>query len=73
MTPDLFAQIVSAIGGPGAVIFLWFYFRGQTAKPKDNDPVKECFGISTRMVEKEIKAALHEIETGMAVLLDRRK
>ena len=68
MTPDLFAQIVSAIGGPGAVIFLWFYFRGQTAKPKDNDPVKEWVADL-----KEIKAARHEIETGMAVLLDRRK
>ena len=68
MTPDLFAQIVSAIGGPGAVIFLWFYFRGQTTKPKDNDPVKEWVADL-----KEIKAALHEIETGMAVLLDRRK
>ncbi len=69
MTPDLFAQIVSAIGGPGAVIFLWLYFRGQSAKAtKDGDPVKEWVADL-----KEIKAALHEIETGMAVLLDRRK
>ena len=68
MTPDLFAQVVSAIGGPGAVIVLWFYFRGQTAKQKTDDPVKEWVADL-----KEIKAALHEIETGMAVLLDRRK
>jgi hypothetical protein len=68
VTPDLFAQVVSAIGGPGAVIFLWFYFRGQNAKPKSDDPVKEWVADL-----KEIKAALHEIETGMAVLLDRRK
>ena len=68
MTPDLFAQVVSAIGGPGAVIFLWFYFRGQAAKQKTDDPVKEWVADL-----KEIKAALHEIETGMAVLLDRRK
>jgi hypothetical protein len=50
------------------VIFLWFYFRGQNAKPKSDDPVKEWVADL-----KEIKAALHEIETGMAVLLDRRK
>jgi hypothetical protein len=68
VTPDLFAQIVSAIGGPGAVIFLWLYFRGQPAKEKEADPVKEWAADL-----KEIKAALHEIETGMAVLLDRRK
>ncbi len=68
MTPELFGQITTAIGGPGAVIFLWLYYRKQSAKPKDGDPVKEWASDL-----REIKSALKEIETGMAVLLDRRK
>ena len=68
MTPELFAQLASAIGGPGAVAFLWLYMSRQPAKDKSADPVKEWAADL-----KEIKAALHEIETGMAVLLDRRK
>lgn len=68
MTPELFAQVITAVGGPGAVVFLYFYFRSQSAKPSNGDPVKEWAEDI-----KEIKAALKEIETGMAVLLDRRK
>ena len=70
MTPELFAQIVTAIGGPGAVLVLVIYSYGQNAKAKakQSDPAQE---IATDI--KEIKDALAEIEKGVAVLLDRRK
>jgi hypothetical protein len=67
VTPELFAQLASAVGGPGAVVFLWFWMTRQPGKDKV-DPVQEL-AADLRV----IKEALAEIEKGMAVLLDRRK
>lgn len=67
MTPEIAAQIGSAIGGPGLVVFLWFYFNKQKSDEK-KDPINE---IAVDM--REIREALAEIEKGMAVLLDRGK
>ena len=67
MTPEIAAQIGSAIGGPGLVVFLWLYFNKQKSEEK-KDPVHEWAEDI-----REIKDALSEIEKGMAVLLDRGK
>lgn len=68
MTPELFAQLVSAVGGPGAVAFLWLHMSRANGKGKAEDPVHDI-----ALDLKEIKEAIREIETGIAVLLDRRK
>ncbi len=66
MTPELFAQISTAIGGPGAVLFLWWYTRNSTKSEQKADPAK-----SAAEDIEAIKEILHRLETNMEILLDR--
>lgn len=65
MTPELFAQISTAIGGPGAVLFLWWYLSRQNTEKK-SDPAKSAADDI-----EAIKDILHRVESKMDVLLDR--
>ena len=66
MDAELFGQISTAIGGPGAVIFLWWYMSRQNAPDKKEDPAK-----SAAEDIRAIKEILHELYADMQVLLDR--
>ena len=65
MTPELFGQITTAIGGPGAVIFLWWYMSRPQGEKK-TDPAKSAADDL-----EAIKDILHRLESKMDVLLDR--
>lgn len=64
MTPELFSQIATAIGGPGAVIFLWWYMS-RASEPK-GDPAQ-----SAAEDIRAIKDILHRLEMDMQILMDR--
>lgn len=64
MTPELFSQIATAIGGPGAVLFLWWYLSRSTEK--SSDPA-----TSAAEDIKTIREILHRMETDMQIILDR--
>ena len=68
MTPELAAQIASAIGGPGLVIFLYLYFRDQRPKAPENNAAAEMLAEL-----REIKEHLADIKSDQKVLLDRGK
>lgn len=65
MTPELFGQITTAIGGPGAVLFLWWYLSRQQPDKKP-DPAK----AAAEDIEA-IKEILHRLESKVEILLDR--
>lgn len=65
MTPELFGQITTAIGGPGAVIFLWWYMSRPQGEKKA-DPAKSAADDI-----EAIKDILHRLESKVEVLLDR--
>lgn len=66
MTPELFAQVATAIGGPGAVAFLWWTMSRPAQSDKKADPAK----TAAEDIEA-IKEILHRLETNMEILLDR--
>ena len=66
MTPELFAQISTAIGGPGAVVFLWWYMSRPAQAEKKADPAKEAAEDI-----RAIREILNRLEADVAILLDR--
>lgn len=66
MTPELFAQLTTAIGGPGAVIFLWWYMSRPNNAEKKSDPAK-----SAAEDIEAIRDVLHRLESKVDILLDR--
>ena len=66
MTPELFAQLTTAIGGPGAVIFLWWYMSRPANNEKKPDPAKSAADDI-----EAIREILHRVESKMDILLDR--
>lgn len=66
MTPELFAQLTTAIGGPGAVLFLWWYMSRPVQAEKKPDPAK----AAAEDIEA-IKEILHRLESKVEILLDR--
>jgi hypothetical protein len=66
LTPELFAQISTAIGGPGAVVFLWWYMS-RPGKPENKvDAAK-----SAAEDIEAIKDIMHRLESKVDILLDR--
>lgn len=65
MTPELFGQITTAIGGPGAVLFLWWYLNRQQPT-KQADPAK-----SAAEDIEAIKEVMQRLEGKIDILLDR--
>lgn len=65
MTPELFGQITTAIGGPGAVLFLWWYLSRQTAEKKPDAAKNAAEDIEA------IKEVMHRLEGKLDILLDR--
>lgn len=65
MTPELFGQITTAIGGPGAVLFLWWYLNRQHPA-KSSDPAK-----SAAEDIEAIKEVMQRLEGKIDILLDR--
>ena len=66
MTPELFAQLTTAIGGPGAVIFLWWYMSRPNQSASKPDPAK-----SAAEDIEAIKEVMHRLEGKLDILLDR--
>lgn len=66
MTPELFAQLTTAVGGPGAVLFLWWYMSRPTQTEKKSDPAKEAAEDL-----EAIKDIMHRMESKVDILLDR--
>lgn len=66
MTPELFGQVTTAIGGPGAVLFLWWYLSRQNPQKKPDDPAK-----SAAEDIEAIKDIMHRLESKVDILLDR--
>ena len=66
MTPELFAQLTTAIGGPGAVLFLWWYMSRPAQAEKKSDPAKEAAEDL-----EAIKDIMHRLEGKVDILLDR--
>lgn len=66
MDAELFGQISTAIGGPGAVLFLWWYMNRPLQSEKKEDPAKAAAEDI-----RAIKEILHDLQTSMEILLDR--
>lgn len=66
MTPELFAQLTTAIGGPGAVLFLWWYMSRPAQAEKKPDAAK-----SAAEDIEAIREILHRLESKVEILLDR--
>lgn len=66
MTPELFAQLTTAIGGPGAVLFLWWYMSRPAQSEKKPDPAR----AAAEDIEA-IREILHRLESKVEILLDR--
>lgn len=66
MDAELFGQLTTALGGPGAVIFLWWYMSRPAASDRKEDPAKAAAEDI-----RAIKEILHEIYADVQVLLDR--
>ena len=64
MTPELFSQVATAIGGPGAVLFLWWYLSRPGEKKAD--PSKSAADDIKAILE-----ILHRLETDIQIILDR--
>ena len=66
MDAELFGQLTTALGGPGAIIFLWWYTSRSAVSEKKEDPAKAAAEDI-----RAIKEILHELYADVQVLLDR--
>jgi hypothetical protein len=66
LTPELFAQISTAIGGPGAVVFLWWYM----SRPAKSENKVDAAKSAAEDIEA-IKDIMHRLESKVDILLDR--
>jgi hypothetical protein len=66
LTPELFAQISTAIGGPGAVVFLWWYM----SRPAKSETKVDAAKSAAEDIEA-IKDIMHRLESKVDILLDR--
>lgn len=66
MTPELFAQISTAIGGPGAVVFLWWYM----SRPAKTETKADQARAAAEDIEA-MREVMHRMESKLDILLDR--